>query len=135
MTLLTRYTQRVTGFSITIRNTRFCLCFKERCVTLQTARRHRTAEIERPVSVTRAIYPTRDFRPIRNRQLKKLVVFSPVEISLSLSPGANDEVESFGDVDRVGWCSEYARLEKAISFGFHAVLELALCSEDILAQC
>src|SRR5215203_210398 len=131
MTLLARHTKRVPGSPVLIR--RACFSFEKRGVTLQTTRHDRAAEIQRPVSVTWTVDPACDLRPVRDRQLEELILFSPVEISLSLSSGANNEIEPFGDGDRVGWCSEYADLEEAIRFGFHAVLELALCSQNIFA--
>src|SRR5687768_16849264 len=134
MTLLTRDTEYVVSSPVAISQVRIRNRFKERCMTFEASGHDRSAEIYRPVSISRTVNPTPHFGPIGNGKLKELIFFVPVKISLSLAPGADDEVEAFGNGDRVGRSSEYARLEKAILFRFHPVVQFALgSSEDVFA--
>src|ERR1051325_8936548 len=103
-------------------------------MTLETARHDRPAEIQSSISVAGTVDPTTDFGPVRHRQLKELIVF-PVEISLAFAARTDDEIEAFGERDRVGWRSEHADLEEAIAPCFHAITQLGFESfENVLAR-
>src|SRR5215207_8496128 len=135
MTLLARHTKYVISSTVLIGEAGIGNGFEERCMTLETSRHDRSAEIDRSVSIAGTVDPTPHFRPIGNRQLKELILFVPVEVSLSLAPGADDKVKSLRGRNRVRRSSEHARLEEAIWLCFHTVVQFALRSfENVFAR-
>ena len=64
-------------------------------MAFKTARNYRPAEIQSLVAVSGAVDPTVDSGPVRDRQLKKLIVL-PVQIRLSFATRADYKVEAFG---------------------------------------
>lgn len=85
MTPLTRDAERVSRPTIMIRHAHICNDFEERRVTLETTRHDWPAKLQRSIAIPGTVYPTPDFRPIRHGQLKKSIVFSPVQISLAFA--------------------------------------------------
>ena len=62
MTTLARDAEYVISAAITIREAGDCV--EERCVTFETTRHDRTAELDRPIAIAGAVKPTRYFRPV-----------------------------------------------------------------------
>jgi hypothetical protein len=87
------------------------------------------------IAVAGTVDPASDRGPIRNGELKKLIVLAPVKICLAFAPGTDHEVEWLGDHDCVGWRAQDARLEEAAVAGFHAVEEFRFGGfEDIFVE-
>jgi len=123
----------MTGPKISIREPAFRDSFKRRCMTLETTRRNRPAEVHRSIAVPGTDHPTADLSPKRNGQLKKLIVFVPVKISLPFATRTDDEIEALGNGERIGRYAEYSGLEKPVSPGIHPVRKFARGPENVLA--
>ena len=87
-------------------------------MAFQTARRNGSLKVWEVVPVPWTVNPTVQFGPIRDGQLEKPISF-PVEIRLSLSAGANHQVNSLGMCNSVRRCPNDSRLRKSICGGVH----------------
>ena len=79
---------------ITIHQARRSERFKVGGVAFDASGNYRPIKICRAVQISRTIDPVAQFRPVRNRELKKLISF-PIQIGLSFSSGSNHDAKRF----------------------------------------
>src|SRR6185369_7594933 len=133
MTTLARDAEHVISATIFVSDARVCHHVERRRMTFETTRGYRPAELNRPIAVARAVDPARYFGPVRNGKLKELIVLVPVEICLPFASRADDDIETFGERDRVGRRAEDTDLKEALAARFHSIMQLRLSGEDVFA--
>lgn len=89
---LTRNAQNKVVLLVTIPKARRSERLKVRRVTFDTARNHGPVKICRTVQISRTVDPPAKFRPVRNRELEKLISF-PIKIGLPFSSGTNHDAK------------------------------------------
>jgi hypothetical protein len=125
MAPLARNPQHIPAFSVDILRRRRTHPRKIRRVAFQASRNDRPLEIRGAVDESRTVYPLVQLRPIRHRQLKKLIA-SPVQMRLASFPGAGNEVNSLRARLLVRWLPEHHRLVEAVCPCVHAEVQVGI---------
>ena len=122
---LTRDAQNKTRFFIFVFSFLRWNRLKVRGVTLQAQRNDGPVEVRDTLSVSRAIDPSFQVRPVRHRQLKKLIAF-PIQIRLTLMSRPGDDVDSLRSRLLVRRLPENGGFVKPTLFRVHAETEIGI---------
>src|ERR1700733_1337103 len=96
---------------------------KVRSVTLQAPRQNRPVEVRDALAVSRASDPSFQGRPVRHRQLKKLIAF-PIQIGLALLSRPGDDIDSLRSRLLVRWLPEHGGFVKSAFFRVHTEMKI-----------
>jgi hypothetical protein len=100
MALLTGDSENYLGLveAVGWRRKRFEVC----AMALQATRNDGFIEVRKTVGIAGTIDPSIGFRPVRNGEFEEFLSF-PIQVGLSLAPGADHEVETLPMSDGLGW--------------------------------